>query len=113
MCASRAERAGSRLQALDLRKEAEWVEVLMELAEAERGGLWQLTARFDVATTPEELITTTRQAIVDVADFDERQINRDRGHDRQRKPRPAALAQQSSSTNEDLATPAAQPSTGG
>jgi hypothetical protein len=52
------------------------VEVLVELAEADRGILRQLTARFDVATAPDELVAATRQAIADATDFDVREINR-------------------------------------
>lgn len=37
--------------------------------------LRQLTARFDVARAPVELVAATRQAIADATDFDERQIN--------------------------------------
>jgi uncharacterized Zn finger protein len=62
-------------QALTRRKKAELVDVLMELAEGNHGVLRQLTARFDVATAPDDLIATTRQAIADATDFDERDIN--------------------------------------
>jgi uncharacterized Zn finger protein len=68
-------------QALARRNKAELVEVLVELAEADRGILRQLAARFDVATTPDELITATRLAIADATDFDERQINRNFDYD--------------------------------
>jgi uncharacterized Zn finger protein len=68
-------------QALTRRKKADLVEVLIELAEADRGLLRQLTARFDVATTPDELVTATRRAIADATDFDERQINRNFDYD--------------------------------
>src|SRR5262249_53122471 len=63
------------------RKKAELVDVLMELAEADRGVLRQLTARFDVATSPDELVAATRQAIADATDFDERDINRNFDYD--------------------------------
>ena len=53
----------------------------MELAEADRGVLRQLTARFDVATTPDELVAATHQAIADATDFDERDINRNFAYD--------------------------------
>ena len=53
----------------------------MELAEADRGVLRQLTARFDVATAPDELVAATRQAIADATDFDERDINRNFDYD--------------------------------
>ena len=53
----------------------------MELAQGDRGILRQLTARFDVATTSEELVAATRQAIADATDFDEREINRNFAYD--------------------------------
>ena len=63
------------------RTKAELVEVLVELAQADRGILRQLTARFEVATTADELVTATRLAIADATDFDERQINRNFDYD--------------------------------
>jgi uncharacterized Zn finger protein len=68
-------------QALTRRKKAELVDVLMELAQADRGVLRQLTARFDVATAPDELVAATRQAIADATDFNERDINRNFDYD--------------------------------
>ena len=68
-------------QALARRKKAELVDVLMELAEADCGVLRQLTARFDVATPPDQLVAATRQAIADATDFDERDINRNFDYD--------------------------------
>ena len=73
--------AAALRQALARRKKAELVDVLMELAEADRGVLRQLTARFDVATAPDELVAATRQAIADATDFDERDINRNFDYD--------------------------------
>jgi hypothetical protein len=67
--------------ALTRRKKAELVDVLMELAEADRGFLRQLTARFDVATAPDELVAATRQAIADATAFDKRDINRNFAYD--------------------------------
>lgn len=58
------------------RSKAELVDVLLELARADRAVLRQLTARFDVAAAPDELVAATRQAIADATDFDEREINR-------------------------------------
>jgi uncharacterized Zn finger protein len=69
--------------ALTRRKKAELVDILMELARADRGVLRQLTARFDVATAPDELVAATRQAIADATDFDEREINRNFDYDDQ------------------------------
>jgi hypothetical protein len=68
-------------QALARRKKVELVDVLMELAEADRGVLRQLTARFDVATAPDELVAATRQAIDDATAFDKRDINRNFDYD--------------------------------
>ena len=70
-------------QALTRRKKAELVDALMELAEADRGVLRQLTARFDVATAPDDLVAATRQAIADATDFDERDVNRNFDYDDQ------------------------------
>ena len=70
-------------QALARRNKAELVDVLMELAEADRGVHRQLTARFDVATAPDDLVAATRQAIADATDFDERDINRNFDYDYQ------------------------------
>jgi hypothetical protein len=52
-------------RALARRKKSELVDVLIELAQSDRGVLRQLTARFDVATTPHERVTAMRQAIAD------------------------------------------------
>src|SRR5271169_4673637 len=68
-------------QALTRRKKAELVNVLLELAQADRAILRQLTARFEVAAAPDELIAGTRQAIADATDFDERDINRNFDYD--------------------------------
>jgi hypothetical protein len=57
------------------------VEVLLDLAQADRGVLRQLTARFDVAATAEELAAATRQAITDATYFDRRDINRNFAYD--------------------------------
>jgi hypothetical protein len=69
--------------ALTRRKKVELVDVLMELAEADRGIFRQLTARFDVAPAPDELAAATRQAIADATAFDERDINRNFAYDDQ------------------------------
>ena len=66
--------AGLR-KALSARSKPELVNALLELAQADRGFLRQLTARFDVAAAPKELVAATRQAIADATDFDEREIN--------------------------------------
>jgi hypothetical protein len=66
---------------LTKRKNSELVDVLIELAEADRGVLRRLTARFDVAATADELVAATRQAIDDATAFDKRDTNRDFDYD--------------------------------
>ncbi len=68
-------------RALTRRKKAELVDVLLELAQADRGVLRQLTTRFDVAAPQGELVAATRQAIADATDFDERDVNRNFDYD--------------------------------
>jgi uncharacterized Zn finger protein len=68
-------------RALTRRKKTELVDLLIELAQGDQGILRQLVGRFDVATTPEELVAATRQAIADATDFDEREINRNFAYD--------------------------------
>jgi hypothetical protein len=77
----RPESTAELRQALSRRKKADLVDALLELAQADRGVLRQLTARFDVAATPNELVAATRQAIADATDFDERDINRNFDYD--------------------------------
>ena len=72
--------AGLR-KALNARSKPELVNALLELAQADRGVLRQLTARFDVAAAPKELVAATRQAIADATDFDEREINNNFDYD--------------------------------
>jgi hypothetical protein len=68
-------------RALSGRKKAELVDTLLELAQADRGVLRQLTARFDVAAAPDDLVAATQQAIADATAFDERDINRNFAYD--------------------------------
>jgi uncharacterized Zn finger protein len=68
-------------RALTKSKKSELVDVLIELAQADRGVLRQLVARFDVATTPDELVAATRRAIADATAFDQRDINRNFDYD--------------------------------
>src|SRR5579883_1533728 len=68
-------------RALCRRKKAELVETLLELAQADRGVLRQLTARFDVAAAPDQLVAATHQAIADATAFDRRDINRNFAYD--------------------------------
>jgi hypothetical protein len=70
-------------QALCRRKKAELVEVLLELAQTDRGVLRHLMARLDVAATADELVAATRQAIADATHFDKRDINRNFAYDYQ------------------------------
>jgi hypothetical protein len=68
-------------RALSKRKKSELVDVLIELAQADRGMLRHLIARFDVATAPDELVAATCQAITDATAFDRRDINRNFDYD--------------------------------
>jgi hypothetical protein len=68
-------------EALARRTKSELVDILMELADADRGLLRQLTARFEVATSSDDLIAATRQAIADATDFDRRDINHNFDYD--------------------------------
>ena len=68
-------------RALSRRKKAELVDTLLELAQADRGVLRQLIARFDVAAAPDELVAATHQAITDATAFDARDINRNFAYD--------------------------------
>jgi uncharacterized Zn finger protein len=68
-------------RALCRRTKAELVDTLLELAQADRGVLRQLTARFDVAAAPDELVAVTHQAITDATAFDARDINRNFAYD--------------------------------
>jgi uncharacterized Zn finger protein len=77
----RPESTAELRKALSRQRKAELVDVLLELAQADRGVLRQLTARFDVAAAPDELVAATRQAIADATDFDERDINRNFAYD--------------------------------
>jgi hypothetical protein len=74
--------AGLR-KALNARSKPELVNALLELAQADRGVLRQLAARFDVAAAPKELVAATRQAIADATDFDERDMNTNFDYDYQ------------------------------
>lgn len=68
--------AANRLRtALAKRTKAELVDVIMEVAEQDRGVMRWLEARFGGETPAKELIEATHQAIADATDFDEREIN--------------------------------------
>src|SRR5262245_29197911 len=60
---------------------AELVDTLLELAQADRRVLRQLTARLDVAAAPDERVAATQQAIADATAFDRRDINRNFAYD--------------------------------
>jgi hypothetical protein len=77
----RPESTAELRKALSKREKTDLVEVLLELAQADRGVLRQLTARFDVPAAPDELVAATRQAIADATDFDERDINHNFAYD--------------------------------
>jgi hypothetical protein len=79
--AKRLRPAATLRQALARRNKADLVDLLLELAETDRGILRQLTARFNVAAAPDELVASTRLAIADATDFDERDINRNFDYD--------------------------------
>jgi uncharacterized Zn finger protein len=66
---------------LSRQRKATLVDVLLELAQGDRGVLRQLTARFDVAATADELCTNTRQDIADATHFDKRDLNRNFAYD--------------------------------
>jgi hypothetical protein len=68
-------------QELIRRKKSELIDFLFELAQADRGMLRQLMARFNLAVPPEELVIQTRQAINDATAFDKRDINRNFDYD--------------------------------
>lgn len=57
------------------------LDALLEFAAADRGILRRLDARFELQASPDELVTTIRQAIADATSFDERDINRNFRYD--------------------------------
>ena len=68
-------------RALAKRRKAELVDVIVGIATADRGIMRQLESRFAVVPPPNELVASTRQAIADATDFDERDINRNFSYD--------------------------------
>ncbi len=68
-------------QGLTRQKKADLIEVLLDLAQSNRGIFRQLTAHFDTATAPNELEAATRQAITDATKFDRRDIDRNFDYD--------------------------------
>ena len=76
-----AEVAERLRKALAKRTKGELVDVLVELAGADRNLLRRIDARFGLEAPPQELVVATRQAIADATDFDERDINRNFDYD--------------------------------
>src|SRR5262249_33876870 len=68
-------------QALARRKKVELVDLLVELAQADRRVLRHRPALFALAAAPDELAAATHQAIADATAFDERDINRNFAYD--------------------------------
>lgn len=68
-------------RALARSKKAELVDILLELAQEDRGVLRQLTARFEVAAAADQLVAATRQAIADATAFDPRDSNHNFDYD--------------------------------
>lgn len=68
-------------KALAKRSKKELLDVLLELAREDRGVLRRLTAQFEVAATPKQLVAATRHAIANATEFDEREINRNFSYD--------------------------------
>ncbi len=64
-------------------KKTELVDVIVEMAKANRAIQRQLESQFEVEAPPEELIAATRVAIADATDFDEREINYNFAYDYQ------------------------------
>src|SRR5262245_38053222 len=77
----RPEPAETLRQALARQRKVDLVDLLLELAQADRTILRQLTARLDMAAAPDELLAATRQAIADATAFDPRDINRNFDYD--------------------------------
>ncbi len=63
------------------RTKAELIDALLELAEADRKVLRHLSAQFDFAVHPAELVVETHQAIIDATSFDPREMNRNFDYD--------------------------------
>jgi hypothetical protein len=68
-------------KALLKQTKAAMVDLLVELAKGDRNVLRRLAERIDLEAPPQEVAATTRQAIADATDFDERDINRNFDYD--------------------------------
>ncbi len=60
---------------LTRQKKADLIEIVLQLAEIDRNVYQWLTARFEVETSPADLVAVTRLAIADATDFDDRELN--------------------------------------
>jgi len=78
---ARPEPTAELARTLARRTKQELVDVLLELARADRRVLRQLTAQFGVIAALDELVAATHQAIVDATDFDKRDSNRNFDYD--------------------------------
>jgi uncharacterized Zn finger protein len=67
--------------ALNKLTKAELVDLLLELAKADRGILRQLTTQFNVVMAPDELVAATQRAIAIATDFEDRDVNCDFDYD--------------------------------
>ena len=79
---TQSQTAGGRLaSALAKCKKAELIDLLLGLAEDNRGAMRWLESEIDVDKPSEEIVSATRQAIADATEFDESQINRNFDYD--------------------------------
>lgn len=78
---NRVDSARGLRQALAEREQAELVDLLVELAQANGAIRRQLTTRFQVVAAPAELVAATRRAIADATDFDDRFMNQNFDYD--------------------------------
>ncbi len=60
---------------LGKQKKADLVALILELASNDRSVMRMVESRFVVNAPSDQLVDSTRQAIADATDFDERQIN--------------------------------------
>jgi hypothetical protein len=68
-------------RALARQRKVDLVNLLLELAQANRRILRQLSARLDVTAAADELLAATRQAIAEATAFNPRDINRNFAYD--------------------------------
>jgi uncharacterized Zn finger protein len=77
----RAESLVALQRALARQRKVDLVNLLLELAQANRRALRQLSARLDMTATADALLAATRQAIADATAFNPRDINRNFAYD--------------------------------